>query len=66
MKTSLESLAKSGEIGSGQQDYMDQFAALQKSDAAKADAIKADFDKLMASGNPAEVKKLAAEIAAKL
>lgn len=66
LKTSLESLAKHGEIGSGQQEYKDQFAALEKSDPAKAEAVKADFDKMMASSNPAEVKKLAADIAGKL
>jgi hypothetical protein len=66
LKALLEGLAQSGEIGSGQQAFMDQFAALEKSDAAKAEAIKADFDKLMSSTNPAETKKLAAELAAKL
>ena len=66
LKTSMESLAKSGEIGSGAMELTDGFAQLQKSDSAKAEAIKADFDKLMKGGDPATVKKLAAAIAAKL
>lgn len=67
LKTLLEDLAKSDSIvGSGEQMYKDQFAALEKSDSAKAQAIKPDFDKLIATSNPAEAKKLATQIAAKL
>lgn len=66
-KAALEDVAKSGEIGSAGAELSSQFEALQKSDASKADAIKADFEKMMKSdGNPAAVKKLATDIAGKL
>lgn len=67
LKTVVEGVAKTGEIGSGVMELTDKFAELKKSDASKADAIKADFDKLLkADGNPEQVKRLATELAKKL
>jgi hypothetical protein len=67
LKEMIDGVAKSGEIGSGAEEIRKEFDKLKASDAAKAGAIQADFDALMAAdGNPAKVKKLAADLAAKL
>ncbi len=66
-KTLIEGVANSGTIGSGAEELKTQFEELSKTDAAKAAAIKADFNALLsAEGNPAKVKQLAGEMAKKL
>uniref|UniRef100_A0A7C4QPW2 Uncharacterized protein n=1 Tax=Schlesneria paludicola TaxID=360056 RepID=A0A7C4QPW2_9PLAN len=66
-KTAIEGVAKTGEIGSAGADLEAQFEELKKSDAAKAEAVEAEFKNLLkADGNPARVKQLATELAKKL
>jgi len=66
-KAMVDGVANSGEIGSGQDELKKQFDELQKSDAAKAESIKPDFDAMLqADGNPAKVKQLAEQISKKL
>jgi hypothetical protein len=67
LKTIVEALANSGEIGSGADELKKEFEKLKTADAAKADSIAKEFDALLAAdGKPAKVKQLATELAAKL
>lgn len=67
LKTTLEGIASSGQIGSAAPEVQAQFEALKTSDSAKADAIAADMDALLkAEGNAAKVKQLATQIVGKL
>lgn len=67
LKKTLEGLLKSGEsMGSAGytiQQAVDQIKAVDK---AKGDALQPDCDKLMSTGNPAEIKKLAESMLKKL
>ena len=66
-KSLIDGLAKSGVIGSGSMELTEKYEELKKADSAKADAIKADFDKLLkADGKPDQVKQLATELSKKL
>lgn len=67
LKALIDGIAASGSIGSASMDLRTQHDALKTADAAKADSIQADLDALIAAeGDPAKVKKLAAELSKKL
>lgn len=67
LKALVDGIAASGSIGSAAMDLRTQLDTLKTADAAKADSIKADLDALIAAdGDPAKVKKLAAELSKKL
>ncbi|MEQ8638794.1 hypothetical protein [Gimesia maris] len=66
MKAALESIAETGEMGSAAMGFRETLEGLKQSDAAKADKLLSDLDKLEASKSPAETKKIAKEMAGKL
>lgn len=66
MKTALESIAKTGEMGSAAMGFRETLDGLKQSDAAKADKLLADLDKLEAASSPAAVKKIAKQMVDKL
>ncbi|QDV19730.1 hypothetical protein Pan153_43980 [Gimesia panareensis] len=66
MKTSLESIAQTGEMGSAAMGFRETLEDLKKTDAAKADQLLSDLDKLEAASTPATTKKIAKEMAGKL
>ncbi|QDT28937.1 hypothetical protein Enr10x_42850 [Gimesia panareensis] len=66
MKTSLESIAQTGEMGSAAMGFRETLEDLKKTDAAKADQLLSDLDKLEAASTPAATKKIAKEMAGKL
>lgn len=66
MKTALESIAKTGEMGSAAMGFRETLEGLKQSDAAKADKLLADLDKLEAASSPAAVKKIAKQMVDKL
>ncbi|MGC1273118.1 MAG: hypothetical protein WBC44_05385 [Planctomycetaceae bacterium] len=66
-KAALEELAKSGQpIGSGGATIQEAIDKIRPTDAAKADKLQGQLDQLTSSQNPAEIKKLAGEMAAEL
>lgn len=66
MKAALESIAKTGEMGSAAMGFRETLEELKQSDAAKADKLLADLDKLEAARNPTATKKIAKQMADKL
>jgi len=62
----LESYAKSGELDSGMVSLREQIDALRATDAAKADALAAEFAKLEGARGAAAVKKQAEAMLGKL
>lgn len=66
LKSALNDLAQSGELGSGA-EYLDSLVAeLRASDAGKAATLEADLQELKAARDPAQVKAKAKAMAAKL
>lgn len=67
LKGVIDGIAQSGQIGSAGMELSAKYEELKKTDSAKADAIKADYDKLMkAEGKPDQVKQIATELSKKL
>jgi hypothetical protein len=67
VKSMLKTAAEDGKpLGSGGMISMEYLAQLEKTDAAKAKSLQADFDALMSAGNPADVKAKAAALLKKL
>ena len=66
MKSALESIAQTGEMGSAAMGFRDTLEGLKQSDAAKADKLLADLDKLEAASSPAATKKIAKQMADQL
>lgn len=66
MKAALESIAKTGEMGSAAMGFRETLDGLKQSDAAKADKLLADLDELEAASSPAAVKKIAKQMVDKL
>jgi len=66
MKSALESIAQSGETGSAAMGFRDTLEGLKQTDAAKADALLLDLEKLESSTSQAETKKIAKQMADKL
>ncbi len=66
LKSALNDVAQSGELGSGA-EYLDSLVAeVSVSDAGKASALEADLQQLKAARGPAQVKSKAKAMAAKL
>ena len=66
-KATLEGLAESGQpLGSGGQVIQDAINAIRETDAAKADDLQKDYDKLITLRNPAQIKATAKSMADKL
>lgn len=67
LKLQMESLSKSGYLGSGVEEVRQSFAELEKSDPAKAASIKKRFEELIQSeGYEPKIKQIAREIGDKL
>lgn len=67
IKSMLKTASEDGKpLGSGGMLSMEYLAQLEKTDAAKAKELQADFDALMSMGNPAEIKAKAAAILKKM
>lgn len=66
MKAALESIAQSGETGSATMGFRETLEGLKQSDAAKADKLLSDLDKLEAASSPAAAKKIAKQMADQL
>jgi|GEM_PF-2552635 len=66
LKSALDGLAQSGELGSGA-EYLDSLVAeLRTTDSGKAATLEADLQELKAARDPAQVKAKAKAMAAKL
>jgi hypothetical protein len=65
-KKMLESVAQSGELGSGAMEIRDALQKMKEAGDPKADELLADLDQLQTMSDPNAVKKKAAEMAAKL
>lgn len=66
MKAALESIAQTGEMGSAAMGFRETLDGLKQSDAAKADKLLSDLDKLEAASTPAATKKIAKQMADQL
>ena len=66
IKKELEAIAASGEVGSIFDVLRVSIEGLKETDAAKADELLADLDKLGTASSPDQAKKIAAEMASKL
>ena len=66
VKSMLQDVAGSGELGSGAEGLRTALEAMKGSDAAKATALLADLDALEASGSPDAAKAKATEMLGKL
>lgn len=66
-KALLESVASSGELGSGAIEIRDALESMKASgDTAKADELLAELEELQKMSNPDQIKKKAASMASKL
>lgn len=65
-KAMLESVAESGELGSGAMEIRDALEGMKAAGDPKADELLKDLDELEATSNPAQIKQKAAAMAAKL
>lgn len=66
MKSALETIAQSGEMGSAAMGFRETLDGLKKTDAAKADKLLSDLEKLEKATTPAETKKIAKQMADQL
>jgi hypothetical protein len=66
VKTTLEQLAKTGQVGSEAAIMMQALEEMKATDAAKAEALLKDADQLMSLPGPAAVKAKAKEMLATL
>lgn len=67
IKSMLKTASEDGKpLGSGGMLSMEYLAQLEKTDAAKAKELQADFDALMSASNPADVKSKSAALLKKL
>jgi hypothetical protein len=66
LKASLNDVAQTGQMGSGMMTIEQEIEKLRATDAAKADALKADYEQLKTMNNPAQAKAKAQEMLGKL
>ncbi|WP_339726988.1 hypothetical protein [uncultured Gimesia sp.] len=66
MKSALESIAQTGEMGSAAMGFRETLDGLKQSDAAKAEKLLTDLEKLEAASTPAATKKIAKQMADQL
>ena len=66
MKAVLNDLAQSGQMSSGVMTLETEIDKLKATDAAKADALKKDYDALKAMNDPNQIKAKAQEMLKKL
>lgn len=66
LKSALDDLARTGELGSGAEYLESLVTELRASDAGKAATLEADLQELKAARDPAQVKAKAKAMAAKL
>ncbi|MCS7237786.1 MAG: hypothetical protein NZ899_05880 [Thermoguttaceae bacterium] len=66
MRSALESIAQSGQVGSEGLTIQENIEKLRASDASKADQLAKDYQELQATTDPAKVKAKAAEMLKKL
>ena len=66
VKSMLEDVAQSGELGSGAQEIRDALDQMKASGDPKADELLSDLDELERMTSPAAVKRKAQEMADKL
>lgn len=66
LKQMLESVAQSGELGSGADAILTELDNLAKTDDAKAKALKVDLEKMQKLSEPDAIKALAKQMAGKL
>lgn len=66
IKAALTDVAQTGQLGSGGMTLEQEIENLRASDAAKADALKKDYDQLKGMTNPAQAKAKAQEMLGKL
>jgi hypothetical protein len=67
MKATLTEVAQTGQLNSGAMSLEGDIERLRATDAAKADALKKDYDELMSAGNnPVKAKAKAQEMLGKL
>lgn len=66
LKAMIESVASSGELGSGADALKTELDNLAKTDEAKAKTLLADLEKMQKLSDPEAVKALAKQMAGKL
>jgi len=66
LKSMIEDLAASGQLGSGADALKTELSNLAKTDEAKSKKLMTDFEKLQKLSDPEAVKALAKEMAGKL
>jgi hypothetical protein len=66
VKTMLEDVAKTGELGSGAMEIRDALEQMKASGDAKADELLSDLDELERMATPAAIKTKAQQMADKL
>lgn len=65
-KAMLQGIAESGVVGSGAMQIREALQTMKAEGDPKADELLADLDDLEKTSNPAQVKKKASDMAAKL
>lgn len=66
LKQMLDSVAQTGELGSGADAIQTEIDSLAKTDDAKAKALKTDLEKMQKMSEPEQVKAIAKQMAGKL
>lgn len=66
IKAALNDVAQTGQIGSGGMTIEQEIEKLHATDAAKADALKKDYDELKTIRDPGKAKAKAQEMMGKL
>lgn len=66
VKTTLEHVAETGEVGSELGELMQKLEEMKETDAATAEALRPDAETLMGVSDPEEAKSLAKKMLEKL
>jgi hypothetical protein len=66
IKTVLNEVVQSGQLGSGGMTIESEIEKIRATDAAKADALKKDYDELKAAADPNTAKAKAQQMMSKL
>ncbi len=66
IRSALESIARTGEVGSEGLTIQENIERLRASDPAKADALSKDYEELQRASDPGKVKSVAAQMLQKL
>lgn len=66
VKTMLEDLARSGELGSGSESLRSELEKIKATDEAKGKALLADLDRIQKMQDPEQIKAAAQKLLEKL